>query len=772
MKHVSIRNVDKVDVSELSIHWDLVYIEFSYCKSFPDLTPLHDLEMLTEISLKLCRDIEDLSFLAPLTRLEKLTINQCSSLADISGIRHLKNLTSLELSSLYSLKDISALEELTNLRSLSLQSSFSITDFSPLTELENITQLGVDGGSFLSDSSRLMKLDCITELELGGIVEMSNLQRIENFEQLQKLSIFTCNALTDISVISKLGNLTELLLHFCSKLVCIAPLGKLDKLNCLTMRDGINVENLDSIGQLAELTFLDLYNFKLIEDMASIGKLKKLTHLSFNRGLKLRNLNALAKLEKLQKLNLTQCVSITDLEPIGELNRLENLNLTNCYSIVDLTPLEKLKNLSTLSIKSCSLVKNISALRKLKKLSQLDVTQCTFTQQPDFMNHVRILGEAKAAQDLEEYSVGRLQKFLYFNDNPKRIRFHQFKSSWEKFHLDEIERLVEQEYGKYERFPFDRLSTPLYSITTYHPSYIKNTYIGFDYADFPELMNSYPSHAWLAVGPFNIREQTKYRYCEELELASREQVRTLVIDGFMSSIEERYFWCAKLIVWIEDNCHSYEKDIENTLVELMAFYMIDGIASDGYDDTGFTLLFIHAISMLADAAESELSFETISLMYDYTTTYFSSYVKPSNGDLQKYAEKVRWQIIQSRLNEVYGNANDELVDRELPGNTDVENRQSYDYSERFLQIADTQATRAADRAFRALYILVDIAKETSNQTIDSAISNVINEINNAILNMSEKNSQDYIQKLSILKNIDYPRCSNQISEVLKELENR
>lgn len=240
----------------------------------------------------------------------------------------------------------------------------------------------------------------------------------------------------------------------------------------------------------------------------------------------------------------------------------------------------------------------------------------------------------------------------------------------------------------------------------------------------------------------------------------------------MSSIEERYFWCAKLIIWIEDNCRSYERDIENTLVELMAFYMIDGIAYDGYEDTGFTILFVNAISMLADAAESELSFETISLMYDYTNIYFSSYVQPSNDDLKKYSEKISWQITQSRLNEVYGHANDELVNRELPGNTDVEIRQSYDYSERFLQVADAQATRSADRAFRAVCILVDIAKNTSKQNIDISISNAIIEINNAILNMSEKNLHHYTQKLSSLKNIDYPPCSNQIHEALKKLKSR
>ena len=228
------------------------------------------------------------------------------------------------------------------------------------------------------------------------------------------------------------------------------------------------------------------------------------------------------------------------------------------------------------------------------------------------------------------------------------ISFSELKNSWNAFDLDVVETDLSKKLVAEPVNSFERSFTEIYTIYNYYKTDKKNPRVNFHcYSETGNYLYDYPI-TWFVFGPREVVNQANFRFREELERATVEQRQQMIIDGFMTSLDAKYFWCARLILWIEENCQNFKGDIEDIAVEFIYFFYTKEDAHDWVGDNCGYLIFI-AIQLLCNAINLTLSDDEIKTLRELLYDHFDSHVIASQDSIENYMAATEWMSIKHRL---------------------------------------------------------------------------------------------------------------------------
>jgi len=306
-----------------------------------------------------------------------------------------------------------------------------------------------------------------------------------------------------------------------------------------------------------------------------------------------------------------------------------------------------------------------------------------------------------------------------------------FIDSWNTFELDEFEKIVRTAFESDGGFTPDRYRTPFYHIHVFNSKEAPSIYINFMDATVFTPRNL--GHIWLSLGPNLIKNQSQCISYNEIEYSTNEQASTLIVDFIMSSLDERYFWCAKLINWLEANCHNLDIETEDTILQFLELYLIDNC--NDFDEENTTLM-QGAIELLFLAANETLSGDALSVIDKLTSAHFQSHATPSTQMLKKFGESSDWEIIRNQLNDAHKNKSHSTT---------------------------SQLDNSIDN-------LVKCADQMEEEFLSYSLYNVVEFIASSLTDMSAENSRYYSAKLRELENVDNVLCAKHLKKILSRPE--
>jgi internalin A len=264
-----------------------------------DLTPLHDLKQLKELSLDSAA-IRDLTPIRELTNITQLSIGgtQVNDLSPIHNFRHLKvlnlggapvtDLSPLDMDTLKEMRitssevaSLSTFPKKDNLKALSIFDS-RVIDLSPVGQLWGLETLDL----FISgpqgfDVSPLKRLMNLTNLRISGdgfqyFSPVKGLEAINGLHHLKKLSLFGV-LMTDLSFVADLQSLEEIT-------VVNAPV---NNISALSRTKTLNSVSLTGTGVVDISPLLDLPELKTLVIIRTPARSDVLTELE-RRGVKVQ----------------------------------------------------------------------------------------------------------------------------------------------------------------------------------------------------------------------------------------------------------------------------------------------------------------------------------------------------------------------------------------------------------------------------------------------------------------------------------------------------
>jgi len=353
------------------------------------------------------------------------------------------------------------------------------------------------------------------------------------------------------------------------------------------------------------------------------------------------------------------------------------------------------------------------------------------------------------------------------------ISFDQLKESWAAFDLD----LVETELtNKLILEPIDPTSTKFTDIHTIDSNlYWQKTLRYPPFKDKPRVhfhcfsesghhLTEHPI-TWFAVGPKIIRGQENFRFIEELEHATTEQRQQVAIDGFMTSLDAKYFWCGRLIIWIEENCQDFHGDIEDLAVEFTHFFAKED-ADDWTGDNCRHLIFV-AIQLFFDAIKLTLSDSEIERMESLLSAHFESHTMANRKSIENYMAATQWANIKHRLNAEYGESANNVYREKKPSPDRALHANQFESSERYTAILEEHAIRNAKRALRRIKQLEDLDRNISQVILYHSIDTAVDDLSTAISYMSEKNSIHYKKVINSLTKTEGSAWGYQLVESVR-----
>ena len=144
LKELVIAHCDSLAASS-TIPSSVTVLDWSWCYSLKDLTPLTSLKELESLNLAFSKDLVDLVPIAGLTTLRILNLEGCTSLSDLSPLTSLTALQSLKMDRCVSFAELGPLASLFSLQKLEFYNCELLADLAPLGSLASLQSVDLSG---------------------------------------------------------------------------------------------------------------------------------------------------------------------------------------------------------------------------------------------------------------------------------------------------------------------------------------------------------------------------------------------------------------------------------------------------------------------------------------------------------------------------------------------------------------------------------------------------------------------------------------------------
>ena len=200
----------------------------------------------------------------------------------------------------------------------------------------------------------------------------------------------------------------------------------------------------------------------------------------------------------------------------------------------------------------------------------------------------------------------------------KPANFIQVKSSIRAFDLDEASKIITKEHaiegGKFN--PGSRLYgvNPKISERELTPD------VGFNIENALTMLREHIPMDWsdmgLSSGEFEHHGVVRLK--DEFEVVTSEQLQQMAVDGVMDSIDAYCYFHLKIILWIDDHSDAFMVDMEQTIVTLVEYFVVDIYPEMWYSHRPMF------IRWLMEASDLKPDNETMNVLKQLATDHFDS----------------------------------------------------------------------------------------------------------------------------------------------------
>ena len=347
----------------------------------------------------------------------------------------------------------------------------------------------------------------------------------------------------------------------------------------------------------------------------------------------------------------------------------------------------------------------------------------------------------------------------------KPANFTEVKFSIRAFDLDEVEKIITKEHaiegGKFN--PGSRL----YGVNPKISGRELTPDVGFNIENALAMLREHIPMDWsdmgLSSGEFEHHGVVRLK--DEFEVATSEQLLQMVVDGVMDSIDAYYYFHLKIILWIDDHTDNFMVDMEQTIVALVEYFIVDIYPEMCYSHCPMFLRW------LMEASDLEPDNETMIVLKQLATDHFDSWIDPSRKQTLTFAQKAKWEILERELDSSYSSKERTTVQPETnPQGLAIEAEQSQEkisaYSERLQREINRQATRDMHRRMRWLIGLQDLAKSMRADVAQQAACRASAEYLQVSIKLSVRMEHEYLHQLLVFLHDSTATCMQGVREIV------